>query len=328
MSTNPTPASTPNDQFVIGRGKASLPKDMLINTSGIPTPNEKIFTQDGKTTAHGSFSHSSLSCYAKCQKMYEFEYVKKMRRERGAPKLWNGSAVHAALEAAEIAQLNGIPVTADAIKTVYSTTLDSNVKMYEGVLAEAKKTGTPMPEIDWGERITGQADMDKLGRDLIDIYMRDIFPKTKVIAVEKVFVYNFPVKSGGTVPIVGFIDLVEEHEGEPCITDHKVGRKRTQDDLEDSDQLTLYSWVEKIPQVAYMSYVPGTTGGKTPSRARPGEILKLVGRRTVKDYERTHEDFEGLLQGIKSGIFARTGKSNSMICGSNCPYYDVCLKGK
>ena len=315
------------DVFSIGRGRAEVPMDSLTVSVDIKPPNQRIKIVDGKETRHGYFSYSSLRAYSVCHKYYYWMYLSGLKFERFAPKMILGSALHSAFELLVEGKKQNKVVTLAEAHTTMSDYLDTNVKDYEAQMAQALADGNELPPIEWGDRISSQAEYARLGRDMLTLFFNTSLKTVDPIEVEKLFIYNFPFKNlPGTMPFTGFIDLIETYMGEPMITDHKTGRERSQEEVDVNDQLTLYSFAEKTPAVSFESYSIGSTGGKTPARARPPKILKIVGRRTIQDYERTHEDFESLLLSIKAGNFARTGKENPMVCGpKQCQYYSVCL---
>ena len=244
--------------------------------------------------------------------------------------MWGGTGIHDVLEQGLRAKIEGRALP--SLQESTATFLDSfreDVEKYQTAQKAAKLQGkNTYPNIDWGERIKSQETLEGLYVKAVELSHNKIIPSIKPLEVEKLMIHHFDVNTGGTIPMVGFMDLIEERNGDQMVSDHKVGKARSQESAETDDQLTLYSMATGIPSVSITNVALGTTGGSTPSRAKPPQFLRLESKRTMKDYERLSDTINHILTGIKSGSFPRTAHlaGNQMVCGKkSCAYYDDCL---
>jgi len=329
-----------NVRIKVGGGRVFVAGDRLINSSRIKLPNEVEAVDPTRLLADGTYpvvgvgyvSNSQMNTYARCHRLWWYEYGGERRRmPRLAIKMWHGSAVHTGLEVAGEAELAGKRLPLEDVLKVYDKEFGREVQGYEKAVVESKKEGmTALPELEFPERINSFEDYRRLGQEVLAMGVKEIIHKVKILTVEEAIVGHLDVHSGGEIPFVGLSDLEEEDPVDgPVIMDYKTGRKRTHEDFDKDDQLTLYSILKKNPHVGWYSLVMGTTGGQTPKRAKPPELVKLRAKKTIKDQERLVDDFNFHLEGIKAGNFARTGKMNSQICAPNlCQYYAECLGKK
>jgi len=327
-TTNPAKTgATEKVIFDVGYGRAKVDASKLVNTSGVPLANEKMVLVNGKDVACGYYSNSSLESWTRCAKQFEFRYVK---REKGRllPKLkmWGGTSVHDGTEKLLNAKLAGKTMGINEYLQEVNAGLTDTLTKYQTDYKKAKREKEDPMELDFGSRILHEENYKGLYTRVAQKFYTQELPKIKPIAVEEMFIHHFPVKTGGTVPLVGFIDLVEEVDGKPMITDHKVGAKKVQTDVDNNMQLSLYSMVKKVPDTSINNFVLGTTGGKSGKNPKPGEIVKFRSKRSIRDYERVSENIDAILTGIKSGAFPRSGMHNPIVCApTQCPFYAKCL---
>ncbi len=377
----------------VGYGKANIESDDLLITSKnvfVPNAYDYLDDNDNKVSA-GYFSYSALTNYRRCQRNFFHKYVEKKRRAQMAPKMWGGSAMHEIVEYALHQKLKD-PSLAKAVKEVYKehphdfsmfkvaeryptagfTTEELRTlfkksygefsQSYDEARARAiNNNEEPLQEVSWGAKCESEEQFHVLYLNAITQYIQDEFPRVTPESIEDLVVYHFPLDSGGTVPIVGFVDLVETtnymghyyddvtrkadqfkgHEdlakktiktienGELMITDHKCGMAKSYESARIDQQLTLYSMAKKIPVVGFDSLALGTSGGKNPAKAKPANINKIFARRTDQDYEALTTDFNAIIKGISSGIYDKTGMTNMMVCSpSLCEFYGRCFPGK
>ena len=319
--------ATEDVKFNIGYGKGSADAKELVNTSGIPLHNEKLVLVNGKRVSTGYFSHSAIEQYTRCAKQYEYKYVKKEKgRLMFRAKMYGGVVVHDALDELVNSKIQGKPISKETFLTHIDRDMDEKFEKYGEQYKRASLEKLDPEPIDFGARI---ADPDIFKRLYISIgseFYDGIYQNCKPISTEKQFIYHMEIDSGGTIPIVGFIDVIEELGGEPTIVDYKVGAKKSQNDADFSQQLTLYSMAESIPRVAISALQLGTTGGKNPAKAKKGEVTVFLSTRNLKDYARTTENVNATLKGIKAGAFPRSGMHNPIVCArTQCPYFDKCM---
>jgi hypothetical protein len=326
--------------------------------------------------------------------------VDKIRLKQPAPKMWGGSALHNAIEDMLQARIDdqafneairntmlqnvvrnsgdisnrfsledirvcyqgNLPFTKESIKKRFKDSYSEFATEYDASKARAIQNGeAPLPEVSWGAKVESEEEFHVKYMNAIDMYINKEFPRVNPLKIEDLVLYHFPLHDGGTVPIVGFIDLVESTDfmadyynevygtkanelggdhmkeyakktiksidtGEPMITDHKCGMAKSYENARTDQQLTLYSMAKEIPVVGFNSIKLGTTGGKRPDRAKPATVKKIFARRTDKDYEELTNDFNSIIKGISSGIYDKSGSNNSMVCSPTlCPYYAKCF---
>lgn len=381
-----------------GKAEVSSNK-LLITSKNVFVPNAFDYLDEtGKKVSAGYFSYSALTTYRRCQRLFKFRYVDKISLRQPAPKMWGGSAIHDAIELMLQAKIDNpqfsaairntmvhnvaktagassgifsldsirgtfggdLPFTNESIKKVFKETYQKFSSEYAQAKARALQNGEPpLPDATWGARVETEQEFHVKYLNAIDGYIQKEYARVNPQSIEDLVVYHFPLHTGGTVPIVGFIDLIEKTDfmadyynevyatkedmdadakdyakktiksidtGEAMITDHKCGMAKSYEDARTDQQLTLYSLAKKIPVVGFNSITLGTTGGKRPDRAKPAVINKIFARRKQKDYEDLTDDFNAIIKGISSGIYDKSGASNSMVCSPTlCPYYSRCF---
>ena len=368
--------------FNVGYGKATVHSDKLIITNkDVLVPNSFEYANDlGTKVRAGYFSHSALNTYRRCQMLYFHKYVLKERKYRSAVKMWGGSAMHATVEKLMQSKIDNpdlaerirdeasmhigsnkkgalssfnwdsvgpLPVTeANAISTLRSS-YNEFVTEYETTRARVQgTTGVMLPDVKYDDKIATQDKFLLLYDNAVKAYMQSEFIMANPKKLEELILYHLPLHSGGSVPIVGFIDAIEETDfigehilnctdkdalkelkkidnGEKMIVDHKCGSVvKTYENARTDQQLTLYSLATGIDLVGFDNIKLGTTGGKNPKNAKPAQIIKTFARRSARDHEKLIDDFNAIIKGISAGNFDKSGMCNSMVCGpTQCEYY-------
>lgn len=370
----------------IGYGKAIIHSDkLLITNKDIVVPNEYAYlNSENKKVRAGYFSHSALQTYRRCQKQFYYKYVLGERKKRPAVKMWGGSAMHNTVEKllgnkvkdpvlaksikeeAIRAQVEAgpskslleefnwknvvkLPITTEQAVSEFKDSYDEFTQDYIGAQAFAINNNEPaLPDISWGERIKTEAEFLLLYENAVKQYINSEFILSTPKELESTIVYHLPLHRGGTVPIVGFIDVIEHTEfmgeytqhhhqgdtkalkvmqgvsnGEKMIVDHKCGGvARTYEDARTDQQLTLYSLAKGIDLVGFNNIKLGTTGGKNPKKAKPATVTKTFARRSAMDYEKLIDDYNAMINGISEGVFDKSGTCNPMVCSpTQCEYY-------
>jgi len=313
--------------FNVGYGRATVQASGLVNTSIIPLVNEQKVLLNGKEESCGYYSHSSIDAYARCAKQFEFRYVKKEKpRLAGRLKMMAGTAVHDATEHLLRQKLEGKVMPENEYVDLIADNINTAISDFDTRFKKAKAAGEDPLALDYGDRITDPKQFPRLYQRIGSVFYNTELPKVNVVDVEAMYIHHFPATGGGTIPLVGFIDLIEKIDGQLVITDHKVGAKKTQAEADQSQQLALYSMAKDIPETAINSFTLGTTGGKSEKNPKPGEFVKYRSRKTIRDYRRVSENINAIMAGIKAGAFPRTGLHNPIVCSpSQCPYYEKCL---
>lgn len=250
---------------------------------------------------NGTFSHSQYGRYKTCPKSYEFRYVEG-RILPPAVAMFRGTSVHAGVEAAHkhLIEKKALPVL-DEMRSVVADT-------FEEGKAEI---------IDWDDEQPGSVKDTAI--KLYEKYHQDNLPKLRPVAAEEGFATRV-----GTVPVVGFIDLVEQHAGfaapkpdDPfLVADLKTSSSKwTANDVAKDTQLTLYSIVRQTPFVRIDNLVP--------LKAGPA-FHRLEATRDAQTKRVFVEDLEETADLVKRGIFPKTS-IDSWACSEKwCGYWALC----
>jgi hypothetical protein len=262
----------------------------------------------------GFFSHSQYVSWKICGKAYEFKYVLQEKTPNYAPTT-RGTAVHAGIEYALKAKLLKKEFTLEQAREVVSKTFDREA---ENVL-------------DWGKDDNDQAvDPGKIkdqAMKLFEAFAVHALPKINPLGVEKGFAKKF-----GDVPVVGWIDLIDEQPAmaAPGMTkeqlelapkkrvtaDTKTGRaKWSEHELRTDTQLTLYSGVEGTPDVR-VDQLLAQKKGCTYVR---GESV-----RTPQDVTILTEDINEVAGFVKKGVFPMACIDHWACNALHCSFWHLC----
>ncbi len=135
---------------------------------------------------------------------------------------------------------------------------------------------------------------------------------------------NFWVTLGEhNIPLLGFIDLVAENfadencTGDQEVIDHKVGGKaKTQDDIDNDMQLSIYSHATGVPRVRFRSFVKN----KKP-------VIKTVSAlRGIRAWKWAAHVVTEVANSISKGVFP-PGSEGWHCTPKWCGYWDIC-RGK
>jgi len=175
-------------------------------------------------------SASSVGDYIDCGLLYKFSRIDKIKPEFKSDSMELGSAIHMTLAEFHKAKMVG---TRMPLKEIHEN--------FEGFWRELAEDND---EIQYSEG----KDFDTLlreGKDLLTVWHSKLPGNGfKVIAVEEPFILVLPEIS---IPIIGYIDLIEEDEsGTIIVTDHKSsGRAYSNDETDKNLQLTIYQIAAK-----------------------------------------------------------------------------------
>jgi len=243
----------------------------------------------------GYLSSSQVNRYLKCGMQYKFRYIDGIIRPPGIA-MAAGSSVHRALEIALKEKMKTSSVPLSLIEDAWWESWRVIKKDIE----------------DWEEdenTVEGQL------RKLVKVYHSTKLPEILPLEVEK----RFWISVGkSNVPVVGYIDLIDQPENK-TIVDHKVvGRSKQQREADSSLQLTLYSKAMQIPKVRFDCLVRGT---KTPT------VKTLSSQRTQADLDWLEHLFDKVAEAINKGIFMPCDPSSFACSPKYCGYYELC-KGR
>ena len=256
----------------------------------------------------GVFSHSQYSAFRICGRAYEFRYLLRAPSPP-SPEMVRGSAVHKAVEAALKAKMSGRNISLGALQ-------DLIVREFDARAIEVQ---------DWGERNPDELRMQAL--QLHAAFYLNALPSIHPVAVEKGWAARF-----GGVPMVGWIDLIEEQPAmdvsrltpraaalspkKRVVVDTKTSEKRwSADNVRKNPQLTLYSAVERTPFVRVDQLVPYQRGAA---------YVPSGSERTATDIAVLEEDVAEVAGLIERGIFPMT-TIDSWTCNAHrCAYWTLC----
>lgn len=259
----------------------------------------------------GFFSNSQYNSWLICGKAYEFKYVQQISTPDYASTS-RGNAVHAGVEHMLRAKMAKKPSTVEEGLAVVSQVFDEKAA---GVL-------------DWGEEEPGK--VKDLAIRLFKTYTTYGLPKINPVAIEEGF-----AKKIGDVPMIGWIDLVDEQPAlqvagmtaedaalapKRLVTaDLKTSKAKWSDkEVALDPQLTLYSHVKGTPNVRIdqlIDHKKAPTFLQAESTRSPEAVGILV------DHVNEVADF------IKKGVFPKTTIDNWACNAQHCSFYHLC-RGK
>jgi len=263
-----------------------------------------------------TFSYSQYTAYKICGRAYQFNYVEKCERPN-YPPLVRGIAVHAGIEFLLRRKLDGKEATLEEALAVADSRFDESA---EGVVSwGADEDGTPTsPEL-----IRTQT------HNLLRVFTAEGLARINPVGIEKGF-----AKKIGDVPMVGWIDLVDEQPAmdvsqmsaedainapkHRVVVDFKTTAKTwSAAQVRNNPQLTLYAHVEGTPSIRVDQLI--TT--KSVKYVRSESI------RTPQDIDVLTEDINETAALIKQGVFPKCAVDNWCCNPKHCSWYDKC-RGK
>ena len=243
----------------------------------------------------GTYSASQYGLYKNCAKAYEFSYVEGIKNPPSGVML-TGTSVHAGAEASHLR----------IIETQKMPSLEE-AKAIVGDYFDAEKDTVEK----WDEGLDAGTTKDRaLGA--YAAYHNNGLKAVKPIAAEQLF-----MKKIGTVPTIGYIDLIDApNPGQLVVADMKTGKAAwSQTDLEKDPQFTLYSLATGILDVRLDNLVFLKAGPK---------FSQKTAKRDAQAQAVLVEDYEETTDLIKRGIFPKTS-IDSWMCGPQyCGYHSMC----
>lgn len=256
---------------------------------------------------NGYFSHSQYGMYKRCPRQFEYRYINDLRQPPGIA-MTQGSAIHVGAEKTHKHTIeHGNPMGLQEAETHVADTFERLGGYIE----------------DWGESKKGY--VKDLTLHHFRVYYTQAIPVVRPKAVEEAFA----VKIGG-IPIVGFIDLIDEvmidtvpiskSDNKVCmtevVTDLKfTGRKWPPVKLQRDTQLTLYALVKGIPRVRIDFLLNQKTGTR---------YVQERSTRTPLDVKNFEEDLVEAVSLIKQGVFPRCSPTEWCCTPKFCGYFQQC----
>jgi len=154
-----------------------------------------------------------------------------------------------------------------------------------------------------------QIDYYKAGANLLqNYYQKYSSSKDKHVVIEKMFRFDYE-----GIPVSGKIDRIDRLEdGSFEIIDYKTGETKTEKEVKQDDQLTLYALASKY----YFKYDPV----KLTYFYVEGD-KKITTTRTEEDFQRLTSEMKDIFEKIKERKFEP--KPSSLNC-NYCDYKDIC----
>ena len=253
-----------------------------------------------------SLSISAVDMYLRCGEQFRRRYILGQKQPPGIA-LVDGSSYHAATEYANRVKLEkGRQAQTPRVVNRYIDTLRSLVK-------KEKK-------FDWGGETENS--VYKKAKILLPQYMNKIDPKIDPDWVEQPFKKDMTVE-GQTFEIVGVVDVTTKRKAKhfrATVADYKTSSQpKSQQEVDDSVQLTLYNWATGLNNVAFINFV------KT---ANP-YMQVLTGRRAPCDVAWASMVCQRVHQSIRVSAFPLTSPSKfTWWCSEKfCGYWKDC-RGK
>jgi RecB family exonuclease len=258
----------------------------------------------------GYLSVSQIEQYRRCPRQFEFRVIRQMIQPPSCAQA-EGSALHHGVAAGQT----------EAVK-VEKVALDIMLDAHNEYWKQAKK------DVNWSlenEDADNEDTILRRGRHFLTTYGSTYLPylKTCVDAqgpmVERRFL--MPMTSQH-IPVMGYIDLIAKNclpDGpqEPEIIDHKtVSRAKTQEDINQDLQLSVYARAMGILRTRFLCFVKN----KTP-------LLKTVSAiRTGQDLRWAEYVIQSVAQSISRGNFPPG--ASGWWCGPKfCGFFADCRKG-
>lgn len=247
----------------------------------------------------GYLSVSQVLTYMRCPMQFYWRYIRGVVVPPKA-RMVEGTAVHHALEIGHrMHKKTGKPAPLDVFLDAHSDAWKSGKKKIE----------------KWEDGETAK-DIEGRAQIFLTEYHDEYVPKIRPVGIERRF---WIVVGPSEIPVVGFIDLVdEEEENKPTIVDHKVvSKSKTQPEADGDMQLTMYSHATSVPNVRFDSFV----------KLKKPKITTVRSTRTPRDGAWAERVFESTAQAISKGIFPVCDPASWACTEKWCGYYRLC-RGK
>lgn len=263
-------------------------------------------------------SWSQMNLYMMCGERYRRKYVEKQRPPESS-NLGHGRMIHKVVEEMNVRKMkDGTVIEANEMNDMISDFLDEYTHDIEV----------------WDPKVPDLETFEDTARMLLELYRRDRLPDTRPKAVE----LRVGALLDGEIPFMGYVDMVEWNpmvepeqpigldddvariiKPSDCVTDLKAtGRKYGKHRIENAMQLTLYSEVLGVDNVAFDLLV----------QKKSSEFVRQEGIRTPQEKVHAKSVARDIAEGISAGYFPKTDPENWMCTPKWCDYYDQCRGGK
>lgn len=258
----------------------------------------------------GVFSYSQYSTYKKCGEFYRRQYIEGHKLPMN-PAMLQGILVHVGAEEAHL--------------TLIATRNPPSLEIVQAVI-KAKFDTESKNVADWGKDTPEDVLANAL--KLYEVYHHHGLPKIRPLWAEKPFAMMI-----GTVPMQGYIDLVDQVAGpmEPLeegkdpptttpmltlVADMKTSAQSwSQADADKDPQFTLYSIVENVDTIRVDNLVSVKAGPK---------LVQLTAKRDAHAKAVFIQDLEETVDLVKRRIFPKTAIDNWACTEKWCGYWTLC----
>lgn len=240
-------------------------------------------------------SVSQVTTFQRCPRQYYFRYIENLVMPPGAA-MAEGSAMHKALEFALRGKKQNDIHPVDTLVDVFRTRWKSEDEI---VFDEDK-----------GE---DENTIFARSRVFLSQYRDAHLPEIEPIEIEQRFVTD--LLPG--IPVVGFIDLIDR--GEPdqidTVVDHKItGRMKSEHEVENDMQLTLYAHVKQLPKVRFDVFL----------KNKKPKIKSISAVRTPGAIRWTQHVFREVAESITMGRFPPCDPKSYTCAPKQCGYFFRC----
>lgn len=265
-----------------------------------------VLRDDGSVDVSG-LDFSGIDQYLRCGQQFRFRWVEGKKSPPNVA-LAEGVSHHSAVEEDNKRKMStGKNMNPDALTGAFVNHLRSTVKTYAG---ECENLRVPL---DWGGEDENK--LVKRARVFHVEYYNKFSPGIDPEGAEDQFTADVEAR-GQKFKLFGQIDLVQKSK----ITDYKVtGRAKSQRDVEESLQLSIYSWAKKKKKVSIINFV----------KAASPYVQEIVAPRAPQDWMWALEVSASVVGAVRRGIFplARPDPQTWWCSGRFCGYWSMC-RGK
>jgi len=250
-------------------------------------------------------SYSQISMYLRCGQQYKFRYIE----DKIIPPsiaLLKGGAVHEGVFRNNVQKIDSrqdlkkADIVEHSVTALEEKTLNQEIKLTEEEKTEGK------------DKVLGKCKDSVV--TLTELYADDMSPKIQPVMAE----HNFDLTLPDIPPIKTIIDCIDD---KGIVRDTKTaGRKKSQNDVDKSLQLTLYS-------IAYMEMFKELPSGvcfDVLVEKKQPEYQEISTDRTLEHFQPAIDIVDSVVKGIGAGVFLPAAEG-SWICSKKfCGYYDIC----
>jgi len=248
-------------------------------------------------------SASAIGTYIDCGLAYRFSKVDKIKPEFVSDALVYGTVIHHSLETFYLEKKFGKILSLKQVQEAFEEYWEMEAKDRDDIkYSEGKTYKSYLLE----------------GKELLAAWYNKL-PEDdfKIIGVEVGFAFEI---EGIPVPIIGYIDLLEEDSETLLITDFKTtGRSYSADEIDQNTQMTVYAMAMKANGYAdqeVLLRLDCLIKTKTP------KFKQYYTIRTEDDEKRLIKKFQKVWDGITKGVFIPN--NTSWKCNKGCQYKKAC----